>query len=104
MGRVREKTHFSDSQEETACLGPRCCSFQDAVSGEADASLHGCVSSVSRPSQIWGQSRRGQMRCPELLGGVVAHTVMRRWGCLAGKPAAAPPVSMGLLLLGRRGP
>ena len=34
MGRVREKTHFSDSEEETACLGPRCCSFQDAVSGE----------------------------------------------------------------------
>lgn len=30
----RKDWGFSDSQEETACLGPRCCGFQTPVSGE----------------------------------------------------------------------
>lgn len=34
------------------------------------------------------------MQCPELLGGAVEHTVTRRWGRLAGEPAAAPPASV----------
>ena len=68
---VKEKKYFSDSEEETACLGPRCCGFKDAGLWGADASLRGCVSSASGLSQVWGRSWRGQMQCPELLWGAV---------------------------------
>ena len=68
---VKEKKYFSNSEEETACLGPRCCGFQDAGLWGADASLRGCVSSASGLSQVWGRSWRGQMQCPELLWGAV---------------------------------
>lgn len=78
---AKEKKCFSDSEEETACLGPRCCGFQDASLWGADISLCGCVSSASGLSQVWGQSRRGQRQCPKLLPGG-RHTQSLRDGAL----------------------
>lgn len=79
--RVKEKKYFSDSEEETASLGPCCCGFQDTGLWRADASLRSCVSSASGLSQVWGQSWRGQTQCPELLWGAV-HTQSQVDGAL----------------------